>query len=100
AGAGDPIVMFEGETERDEADFVAGRIQAALREGMSPRDFAVFYRTNAQSRVLEDSFRARDLPYVVVGGTRFFDRAEIKDLVCYLRALSNPDDGIALQRIV
>jgi DNA helicase-2/ATP-dependent DNA helicase PcrA len=100
AGDGARIVMFEGETERDESDFVAGRIAAALQEGMSPRDFAVFYRTNAQSRVLEDAFRARDLPYVVVGGTRFFDRAEIKDLVCYLRALSNPDDGMALQRIV
>jgi DNA helicase-2/ATP-dependent DNA helicase PcrA len=100
AGDGARIVMFEGETERDEADFVAGRIEVALQEGMSPRDFAVFYRTNAQSRVLEDSLRARDLPYVVVGGTRFFDRSEIKDLVCYLRALSNPDDGMALQRIV
>ena len=67
---------------------------------MSPRDFAVFYRTNAQSRVLEDAFRARNLPYVVVGGTRFFDRAEIKDLICYLRAIANPDDGMALQRII
>ena len=100
AGDGERIVLFEGETERDEADFVAGRIAAALQEGMSPRDFAVFYRTNAQSRVLEDAFRARDLPYVVVGGTRFFDRAEIKDLICYLRAIANPDDGMALQRIV
>jgi DNA helicase-2/ATP-dependent DNA helicase PcrA len=100
AGDGAPIVMFEGETERDEADFVAGRIAAVLQQGMSPRECAVFYRTNAQSRVLEDALRARDLPYVVVGGTRFFDRAEIKDLVCYLRALLNPADGMALQRIV
>src|SRR5258707_873157 len=92
--------MFEGETERDEADFVAPRIAAALQEGSSPRDFAVFYRTNAQSRVLEDALRSRHLPYVVVGGTRFFDRAEIKDLICYLRAISNPDDGMALQRII
>ncbi len=100
SGDGARIVLFEGETERDEADFVAGRIAATLQEGMSPRDFAVFYRTNAQSRVLEDAFRARNLPYVVVGGTRFFDRAEIKDLICYLRAISNPDDGMALQRII
>ncbi|HEX3694748.1 MAG TPA: UvrD-helicase domain-containing protein [Polyangia bacterium] len=100
SGDGSPIVMFEGETERDEADFVAARIEASLQEGASPRDFAVFYRTNAQSRVLEDALRARDLPYVIVGGTRFFDRAEIKDLICYLRALSNPDDGMALQRII
>jgi DNA helicase-2/ATP-dependent DNA helicase PcrA len=100
AGEGERIVLFEGETERDEAEFVASRVAAALQDGMSPRDFAVFYRTNAQSRVLEDAFRAHNLPYVVVGGTRFFDRAEIKDLICYLRAIANPDDGLALQRII
>jgi DNA helicase-2/ATP-dependent DNA helicase PcrA len=100
AGDGDPIILFEGETERDEAEFVASRIEEALSATLSPRDFAVFYRTNAQSRVLEDALRARNLPYVVVGGTRFFDRAEIKNLICYLRAIANPDDGIALQRII
>jgi DNA helicase-2/ATP-dependent DNA helicase PcrA len=100
AGEGDPIVLFEGETERDEAEFVVSRINEALSATLAPRDFAVFYRTNAQSRVLEDALRARDLPYAVVGGTRFFDRAEIKDLVAYMRAVANPDDGIALQRIV
>jgi DNA helicase-2/ATP-dependent DNA helicase PcrA len=100
AGDGDPIISFEGETERDEAEFVASRIDAALPEGHAPRDFAVFYRTNAQSRVLEDALRARDLPYAVVGGTRFFDRAEIKNLIGYMRAVANPDDGLALQRII
>jgi DNA helicase-2/ATP-dependent DNA helicase PcrA len=100
AGDGEPIVLFEGETERDEADFVAGRITTGIEGGMSPRDFAVFYRTNAQSRVLEDALRARDLPYVVVGGTRFFDRAEIKTLIAYLRAIVNPDDAMALQRVI
>ncbi|HEY4392822.1 MAG TPA: 3'-5' exonuclease [Polyangia bacterium] len=100
AGDGEQIVLFEGETERDEADFVAGRIAAGLEGAMSPRDFAVFYRTNAQSRALEDALRSRDLPYVVVGGTRFFDRAEIKTLIAYLRALINPDDAMALQRII
>jgi DNA helicase-2/ATP-dependent DNA helicase PcrA len=99
-GEGERIVLFEGETERDEADFVTSRIEAGLAEKLSPRDVAVFYRTNAQSRVLEEALRARDIPYVVVGGTRFFDRTEIKDLVCYLRAIGNPDDGIALQRII
>jgi DNA helicase-2/ATP-dependent DNA helicase PcrA len=99
-GEGDPIVLFEGETERDEADFVASRIEAGLSAARAPRDFAVFYRTNAQSRVLEDALRARDLPYSVVGGTRFFDRAEIKDLIAYMRAIANPDDGLSLQRIV
>ena len=70
------------------------------RRRCAPRDFAVFYRTNAQSRVLEDALRARNLPYTVVGGTRFFDRAEIKDVVAYMRAVANPDDGMALQRII
>src|SRR5450432_26817 len=100
AGDGDPIILFEGETERDEAEFVASRIEEALSATLSPRDFAVFYRTNAQSRVLEDALRARDLPYAVVGGTRFFDRAEIKNLIGYMRAVANPDDGLALQRII
>jgi len=100
AGDGEFITLFEGETERDEAEFVAARIEEALSATLSPRDFAVFYRTNAQSRVLEEALRARDLPYMVVGGTRFFDRAEIKDLTSYLRAIANPDDGMALQRIV
>ena len=99
-GDGDPLIVFEGETERDEAEFVASRIEDALSTTLAPRDFAVFYRTNAQSRVLEDALRARDLPYSVVGGTRFFDRAEIKNLICYLRAIANPDDGLALQRII
>jgi len=100
AGEGDPIIVFEGETERDEAEFVASRIEAGLSAALAPRDFAVFYRTNAQSRVLEDALRARDMPYSVVGGTRFFDRAEIKNLIAYLRAIANPDDGLSLQRIV
>jgi DNA helicase II / ATP-dependent DNA helicase PcrA len=99
-GEGERIVLFEGETERDEAEFVAGRIEDALSASLAPRDFAVFYRTNAQSRVLEDALRARNLPYAVVGGTRFFDRAEVKDLTCYMRAVANPDDGLALQRII
>ena len=100
SGDGDPLIVFEGETERDEAEFVASRIEDALSTTLAPRDFAVFYRTNAQSRVLEDALRARDLPYSVVGGTRFFDRAEIKNLISYLRAIANPDDGLALQRII
>ena len=99
-GDGDPIVLFEGETERDEAEFVVSHIADALSASLAPRDFAVFYRTNAQSRVLEDALRARNLPYSVVGGTRFFDRAEIKDVVAYMRAVANPDDGVALQRII
>jgi DNA helicase-2/ATP-dependent DNA helicase PcrA len=100
APVGDPIVLFEGETERDEAEFVASNIREALRQDAAPREFAVFYRTNGQSRVLEEALRSHDIPYVVVGGTRFYDRAEIKDLVAYLRALQNPDDELSLLRII
>jgi DNA helicase-2/ATP-dependent DNA helicase PcrA len=100
AADGAPIVVFEGETERDEAEFVASTIAGGLREEAVPRDFAVFYRTNGQSRVLEEALRGHDLPYVVVGGTRFYDRAEIKDLIAYLRVLSNSDDSVGLSRIV
>ncbi len=100
APEGDAPVLFEGETERDEAEFVASAIDEGLREDASPRDFAVFYRTNAQSRVLEEALRTHDIPYIVVGGTRFYDRAEIKTLLAYLRVLQNPDDVVGLLRIV
>jgi DNA helicase-2/ATP-dependent DNA helicase PcrA len=100
AGAGDPVVVFEGETEREEAEYVASTVQAGLEQGSAPRDFAVFYRTNGQSRVLEEALRTRNIPYVVVGGTRFYDRAEIKDLIAYLRVLQNPDDAVGLSRII
>jgi DNA helicase II / ATP-dependent DNA helicase PcrA len=100
ATAGDAIISFEGETERDEAEFVAATIGSALGEDTIPRDFAVFYRTNGQSRVLEEALRGRNIPYAVVGGTRFYDRAEIKDLIAYLRAIQNPADDIGLLRIV
>jgi len=98
---GDPIIYFEGETERDEAAFVAAGISEALQQGdVAPRDFAIFYRTNGQSRVLEEALRSHDLPYVVVGGLRFYDRAEVKDLLAYLRVLLNPDDSVGLLRII
>jgi DNA helicase-2/ATP-dependent DNA helicase PcrA len=97
---GDLVVVFEGETEREEAEYVASTVQAGLDQGAAPRDFAVFYRTNGQSRVLEEALRTHNLPYVVVGGTRFYDRAEIKDLVAYLRVLQNPDDAVGLARII
>jgi DNA helicase II / ATP-dependent DNA helicase PcrA len=100
AAMGEAIVAFEGETERDEADFVAAGIATALGEDAMPREFAVFYRTNGQSRVLEEALRARDIPYTVVGGTRFYDRAEIKDLIAYMRVLQNPADDIGLLRII
>jgi len=100
AAAGDQVVVFEGETEREEAEYVASTVQAGLEQAAAPRDFAVFYRTNGQSRVLEEALRTRNIPYVVVGGTRFYDRAEIKDLIAYLRVLQNPDDAVGLARII
>ncbi len=99
-GAGAPVIVFEGDSEREEAEFVAGTIEADLAKDCAPRDFAVFYRTHAQSRVLEEALRVRNIPYVIVGGTRFYDRAEVKDLLSYLRVLQNPEDAIALLRII
>jgi superfamily I DNA/RNA helicase len=98
--AGAPVIVFEGDSEREEAEFVAGTIQDDLAKDYAPRDFAVFYRTHAQSRVLEEALRVRNIPYVIVGGTRFYDRAEVKDLLSYLRVLMNPEDAIALLRII
>jgi DNA helicase-2/ATP-dependent DNA helicase PcrA len=100
ASDGEPIISFEAETERDEAEFVAAAIATAVAEDAAPRDFAVFYRTNGQSRVLEEALRGRDIPYIVVGGTRFYDRAEIKDLIAYLRVIQNQADEIGLLRII
>jgi DNA helicase-2/ATP-dependent DNA helicase PcrA len=98
--AGAPVIVFEGESEREEAEFVAGTIQSDLAKDAAPRDFAVFYRTHAQSRVLEEALRVRNIPYAIIGGTRFYDRAEVKDLLSYLRVLQNPEDTIALLRII
>jgi DNA helicase II / ATP-dependent DNA helicase PcrA len=98
--AGAPVIVFEGENEREEAEYVASTIATDLEKDYAPRDFSVFYRTNAQSRVLEEALRLRNIPYVIVGGTKFYDRAEIKDLLSYLRVLQNPDDSIGLLRII
>jgi DNA helicase II / ATP-dependent DNA helicase PcrA len=99
-GAGVKIVRFEGEDEHDEAGFVADQVEALEDEGLNPSDIAVFYRTNAQSRVLEDVFVRRGIPYKVVGSVRFYERREIKDAVAYLRMIVNPDDEVAVKRII
>jgi DNA helicase-2/ATP-dependent DNA helicase PcrA len=98
---GEPIIQYEAQDEHDEAAWVAqevGRLHD--QEDFQYRDFAVFYRTNAQSRVLEEEMVRRHLPYRVIGGTRFYDRREIKDLLAYLRAIANPADEVSLKRIV
>ena len=101
AGDGAPIHGYVGDSEHDEAAFVAKRIDSLSDEhGVQPKDVAVFYRTNAQSRAIEEVFVRVGLPYKVVGGTRFYERKEIKDALAYLRVLANPQDTINLRRIL
>ncbi len=98
---GEAISRYYASDERDEARFVAGEIERVMREDhLSYSDFAVFYRTNAQSRVIEDMFLRAGVPYQIVGGTRFFDRAEIRDVMAYLKAIVNPADEISVKRII
>jgi DNA helicase-2/ATP-dependent DNA helicase PcrA len=98
---GEAISRYYATDERDEARFVATEIERLLREeGRSYADVAIFYRTNAQSRVLEDVFLRTGVPYQIVGGTRFFDRAEIRDVMGYVKTAVNPADEIALKRII
>jgi len=100
-GAGEPITGYVADTEHDEAAFVAREIERLRAEGTArPGDVAVFYRTNAQSRVFEEIFIRQGLPYKVVGGVRFYERAEVRDALAYLRVLANPDDMVSLRRIV
>ncbi len=99
-GRGDPIKVRELEDEHAEARMVTGEIQQLVDEGTSRSEIAVFYRTNAQSRVLEDTLVRAEIPYQVIGGTKFYERAEIKDAVAYLTTLINPQDVGAFTRIV
>ena len=99
-GPGDPIKIRELEDEHAEARYVTGEIVRMLDEGTSRAEIAVFYRTNAQSRVLEDTLTRAEIAYQVIGGTKFYDRAEIKDAIAYLQALVNPQDAGSLTRIV
>ncbi|MEM9040841.1 MAG: UvrD-helicase domain-containing protein [Actinomycetota bacterium] len=101
AGRGDRIVRYHAEDEGDEATFVATTARALRQnDGLDHRQMAVLYRTNAQSRVLEEAFIRVGVPYKVVGGTRFYDRREIKDAMAYLRATVNPSDEVSVKRIL
>ena len=101
AGSGEPIVAYVADDEHDEASFIANEIDRLTdTEGLRPSDVAVFYRTNAQSRSIEEIFIRVGLPYRVVGGTRFYERREVRDAIAYLRALANPDDEVSLRRIL
>jgi DNA helicase-2/ATP-dependent DNA helicase PcrA len=98
-GEGDPVRVIEVEDEHAEARFVAAEIAALIDQGLSASEIAVFYRTNAQSRVLEDVLVRQDIPYQVIGGPRFYERAEIRDATAYLTVLVNPSDAGSLLRI-
>lgn len=98
-GQGDPITVFEASDEGAEANFVAGKIIAGS-QGKNFKDYAILYRTNAQSNALEFSMKRNGIPYRVIGGTRFFDRAEIKDMLSYLCVINNRTDDLRLKRII
>lgn len=101
AGAGDKIIGFMAADEHAEAQFVADEIdRLGDEQSVKPGDVAVFYRTNAQSRALEEVFMRTGMPYKVVGGTRFYERREIKDAIAYLRAVANPADVVSVRRIL
>jgi DNA helicase-2/ATP-dependent DNA helicase PcrA len=99
-GEGQQIIGYVADNEHDEARFIAGEIDAVVDKGASYSDVAVMYRTNNASRALEDVFIRAGIPYKVVGGTRFYERREIRDIVAYLRILDNPDDTVSLRRII
>jgi DNA helicase II / ATP-dependent DNA helicase PcrA len=98
---GNKLVYFRADSEQGEGQFVAGKIKELIRDGgYKNSDVAILYRTNAQSRVMEEVLLKSNIDYSIVGGTKFYDRKEIKDMLAYLRLISNPDDDISLQRII
>ena len=92
-------VLYVAQNENDEARYVAARIAEAAAGGVPWREHAVLYRMNAQSRLIEDALKRQNIPYRIVGGTRFFDRAEVRDMLSYLHVLANPSDDVRLLRI-
>jgi len=100
-GPGEPLIIYCGEDEHAEADFVTAQIfRLKEQENRSCRDFAVLYRTHAQSRVVEENFVRKGLPYTIIGGLKFYDRKEIKDILAYLRVILNHYDTVGLARII
>lgn len=99
--SGNKIKVYRAYSDTDEGNFVASQINKIKKEeNKSFKDFAILYRTNAQSRIFEESLRRNDIPYKILGGTRFYDRKEIKDMISYLKVLVNPTDSISLRRII
>ena len=98
---GDPIQIYQARNDRVEAEYVVRQVLKAVREdGRKGGDCAIFYRTNFQSRQFEEELLKYNMPYIVVGGTRFYDRAEVKDALAYLRLLINPADAASLRRVI
>ena len=97
---GEHVTCYEAMDENDEAGYVGTQIEDWHAEGVDYKDFAIFYRTNAQSRIFEEAFRAANIPYQIVGGVGFYDRMEVKDLLAYLRVICNPNDSMSLRRII
>jgi len=100
AGCGRPVMLCRSDNDYNEADYIAGCIEKHVYGGGSYSEFAVLYRMNAQSNRIEEALRRRSIPYRVIGGTRFFDRAEIRDMLAYLHILNNPADNLRLTRII
>ena len=100
ADEGELITCYEAMDENDEAGYVGTQIEDWHAEGVDYKDFAIFYRTNAQSRIFEEAFRTANIPYQIVGGVGFYDRMEIKDLLAYLRVMCNPNDSMSVRRII
>ncbi len=100
AGKGELINVYEARTETDEADYVISGIQKLITDGASPSDCAILYRSNAQSRIFEEVLIKYNIPYIIYGGLRFFERAEIKDALSYLRLIENSADNVAFERVV
>jgi len=99
-GTGEPVTVYHAEDEHDEAAFIAEQLDELKAAGFSASDVAVFYRTHAQSRVLEEVLVRYGVPYQVIGGPKFYERREVKDVLAYLRAIVNPDDTVAVKRVV
>jgi len=99
-GAGDLVQVYTAMNEHDEAQYVAAQVLSGITAGRQWKDFAVLYRMNAQSNQIEQAFKRNGIPYRIIGGTRFFDRAEIKDMIAYLSVINNPGDDLRLSRII
>ena len=100
AGDGDQLTLYTAMNENDEAQYVAARILEDYSQGRRWKDHAILYRMNAQSNQMENACKKNGIPYRIIGGTRFFDRAEVKDMVAYLAVLNNPEDDLRLTRII